>query len=55
MSELALGLDDRLIELEVNPLLARPQGAAAVDAVFRLTELAESLERTGALEEVASP
>jgi acetyl-CoA synthetase len=32
---------DRLVEVEVNPLLAAPDGAVAVDAVVRWTVLAE--------------
>jgi acetate---CoA ligase (ADP-forming) len=29
---------DRLVEIEVNPLLVLPEGAMAVDALIRLAE-----------------
>ncbi len=33
----AVALGDRLVDLEVNPLLALQDGAVAVDALVRLT------------------
>jgi len=32
----ALATSDRLLELDVNPLIVRPKGAVAVDALIRL-------------------
>ena len=37
----AMAHADRLEELDVNPLLALPQGAVAVDALIRMREPAE--------------
>jgi hypothetical protein len=34
----ALDHSDRLVEVEVNPLLVLPRGAMAVDALIRLAE-----------------
>ncbi len=37
----AMAHSDRLEELDVNPLLALPQGAVAVDALIRMREPCE--------------
>jgi acetyl-CoA synthetase len=41
----AAALGDRLVDLEVNPLLALREGAVAVDALVRLTPTAEEVRR----------
>jgi acetyl-CoA synthetase len=38
IADFACAHGDRLEELDVNPLLARPQGAVAVDALIRMKE-----------------
>lgn len=37
---------ERLLELEINPLILRPRGAVAVDAILRLTEPVSAREQT---------
>ena len=41
ITQFALDHADRLEELDVNPLLALPQGAVAVDALVRIREAGE--------------
>ncbi|MFE5402987.1 acetate--CoA ligase family protein [Streptomyces sp. NPDC056580] len=38
LSRFAAGLGDRLAELEINPLIAHPNGVSAADLVLRFTE-----------------
>jgi acetate---CoA ligase (ADP-forming) len=43
----ALAADGQIVELDVNPLLARPDGVVGLDALVRLREDGEAADRSG--------
>ena len=57
VGQLALDLEDRIAEVEINPLMVTPAGAIAVDAIVQLggPEMAPRLPSEGGYAPLALP